>query len=150
MYAAEMMQLLFMLAIGFQPAANDGVAHLREEWARNLYDKHVEASVAEYAADADFIDPTGNRVHGAVAIRKLFQTITATFDSDLEFRSQRVETSGDLTYDSGMFCETLTMRATGKRQEINGSYLTIYRKKDGTWLIVEQIWASSPLEAGSR
>ena len=150
MYAAEMMQLLFMLAIGFQPAANDGVAHLREEWARNLYDKHVEASVAEYAADADFIDPTGNRVHGAVAIRKLFQTITATFDSDLEFRSQRVETSGDLTYDSGMFREILTMRATGKRQEINGSYLTIYRKKDGTWLIVEQIWASSPLEAGSR
>jgi uncharacterized protein (TIGR02246 family) len=146
-----MMRLMLMLAIALQPAANDGVAHLREQWTRNLHDKNVEASVAEYAADAEFIDPTGNRVHGGSSIRQLFQTITATFDSDLEFTSQRVETSGDLTYDSGTFRETLTTRATGKRQESSGSYLTVYRrKKDGAWLIVEQIWASSPLEAGPK
>jgi len=146
-----MMPLVLLLAIAVQPAADDGVSNLREQWTRNLRDKHVDASVAEYAADADFIDPSGNRVHGTAAIRKLFQTITATFDSDLKFTSQRVETSADLTYDSGTFRETLITRATGKRQESSGSYLTVYRRsKDGAWLIVEQIWASSPLEAGSN
>ena len=45
-----------------QPKAGDIFAPLREAWARNLRDKQIEASVAEYAADADFLDPGGNRI----------------------------------------------------------------------------------------
>ena len=146
-----MMPLVLVLALALQSTGSDELSVLRNQWARNLHDKLVEASVAEYAADADFIDPSGNRVHGTVALRKLFQTITATYDSDLVFHSQRVETSGDLTYDSGTFEETLVTRATGKRQESSGSYLTVYRKsKDGVWLIVEQMWAGPPIEQGSK
>jgi ketosteroid isomerase-like protein len=142
-----MMPLVLALAFVLQSTAIDEIAVLRNQWARNLHDKLVEASVSEYAADADFIYPTGNRVHGTAALRKLFQTITVTYDSDLTFHSQRVETSGDLTCDYGTFQETLVTRATGKRQESNGSYLTVYRKsKDGGWLIVEQMWAGPPIE----
>jgi ketosteroid isomerase-like protein len=146
-----MMPLVFLLAFALQSTANDGISGLRNQWARNLHDKLIEASVAQYADDADFTDPGGNRAHGTAAIRQLFQTITATFDSDLVFTSQRVETSGDLTYDSGTFREALVTRATGKRQESAGSYLTVYRRsqKDG-WLIVEQMWAGPPIDLGPK
>jgi ketosteroid isomerase-like protein len=125
------------------PAA-DSFARLREEWARNLHEKRVEASVAEYAGDAEFIDPGGSRFAGSDALRSLFSTVTKTFDSDLTFTSKRVEGSGDLSYDSGTYTETLVVRATGKAQRASGSYLTVYRRgKDANWLIVEQVWTGS-------
>ncbi|MFZ0503830.1 MAG: hypothetical protein WAM44_08965, partial [Chthoniobacterales bacterium] len=69
------------------------------------------------------------------------QKITSTFDSDLNFSSERVETSKDLAYDSGTYTETLVTRATGKSMLTKGSYLTVYRRgKDGNWKIVEQAW----------
>jgi ketosteroid isomerase-like protein len=126
------------------PAAANVFTHLREQWAQNLREKKIAASVAEYTADAEFIQPDGSRVHGTDAIRKLYETITATFDSDLIFDSQRIETSGDLAYDSGAYRETLIVRASGKRQTSSGSYLTVYhRNTSGTWLIVEQVWTGS-------
>jgi len=116
-------------------------AQLREQWAGDLHAKRVEASVAEYAPDAEFIDPSGTVFQGSVALRQLFQTVTSRFDSDLHFESRRLEVSGDLAYDSGWYHETLTDRATSKAQELRGRYLTIYRRSgDGVWRIVEQIW----------
>lgn len=127
-----------------KPLARDTFAPLREQWARNLHDKRIDASLAEYTVDAEFIDPGGGRVRGTVALRRLFETITATYDSDLVFDSQRVEASGYLAYDSGTYEESLILRATGKAQHSNGSYLTVYRRgKDGAWLIVEQVWTGS-------
>jgi peptidoglycan-N-acetylglucosamine deacetylase len=121
---------------------------LRQEWAQNLREKKIEASVAEYAADGEFIQPDGGRVRGTEALRKLYETITTTFDSDLVFDSQRVETSGDLAFDSGTFREVLTMRATGKRLFSTGSYLTVYRREaGGSWLIVQQVWTGPPFES---
>ena len=144
-YSAFMIGFALTMALALQVPPHDGWTELRQQWAHNPHDKRVEASVAEYAADADFIDPTGNRVHGTAGLRQLFQTVTTTFDSDLVFESKRVETSGDLAYDSGIYRETLTNRATGKAQPMTGSYLTIYRRgKDGAWLIVEQVWTGGP------
>jgi ketosteroid isomerase-like protein len=146
-----MICMALVLAFALQSSANDPFAGLRDQWARNLHNKLVEASVAEYAEDADFIDPTGNRVHGRAAIRQLFENITATFDSDPVFTSLRIETSGDLAYDSGTFRETLITRATGKHQESTGSYLTVYRRsKEGGWLIVQQMWAGPPIEMDAK
>jgi ketosteroid isomerase-like protein len=145
-----MIGIVLLLALALQAPAHDEFATLRDQWAQNLHEKRIEASVAEYAPDADFIDPGGNRVHGRAALRQLFQTITATFDSDLKFTSLRVESSGDLTYDSGTYRETLHTRATGRRQETSGSYLTVYRRgKDGVWLIVEQVWTGAPIEVAA-
>ena len=131
-----------------QSKAGDVFAPLRQDWARNLHDKRIDASAAEYAADADFLDPGGNRMHGTAAIRQLIETVTGTYDSDLTFNSQRVEVSGDRGYDSGSYKELLTVRATGKAQYSSGSYMTIYhRGKDGAWLIAEQMWTGAISDA---
>ena len=145
-----MTPFILALVLAFQTPA-DNFSILRDQWARNLHEKQIEASVNAYAEDADFIVPGGNRTHGKVAIRQLFQTITTTFDSDLVFASQRVDISGDLAYDSGTFRETLVTRATGKHQESTGSYVTIYRRsKDGAWLIVQQVWTGPPIEPDAK
>jgi ketosteroid isomerase-like protein len=144
-----MVRLTILLAFMLPPG--DDFARLRSEWALNLHEKHVEASIAEYAPDAEFIDPSGARVRGATELRQLFTTITQTFDSDLHFTSVRTELSGDLAYDSGTFDETLLTKATGKTLQSKGSYLTIYRRsKDGVWLIIEQIWTGTPVEVPAK
>jgi len=128
--------------------AGDAFATLREQWARNLHDKRIDASVAEYAPDAEFIDPGGNRIVGADALRQLFTTVTQTYDSDLQFQSQRVVTAGEMAYDSGAYHETLLLRSNGKQQLSTGNYLTVYRRgKDGSWLIAEQVWTGSITDA---
>jgi ketosteroid isomerase-like protein len=148
---ADMIDLVLILAMVVQSAGDDGFGRLREDWARNLHEKRVDASLAEYATDGEFLQPDGEQVKGTAALRHLFETITKTFDSNLKFTSSRVEASGDLAYDSGTYRETLVTRASGKRQEMRGSYLTVYRRgNDGAWLIVEQAWTGGPAEGGSR
>ena len=150
LYSAAMMPFALLLAFAMQSSTGNEFAVLRDQWARHLHDKQVEASIAQYAPDADFLDPGGHITHGASALRQLFQTVTATYDSNLIFLDHRVETSGSLTYDSGTYKETLTTRATGQQQDLSGTYLTIYRRgADGRWLIAEQMWSSAQPEAAS-
>jgi peptidoglycan/xylan/chitin deacetylase (PgdA/CDA1 family) len=80
-------------------------------------------------------------VHGIANLRKLFETITATLDSNLVFHSEKVEFSGDSATDSGTYRETLVTRATGQRMYVGGTYRAKYRRgKGGGWLIAEQVW----------
>ena len=142
--------LLALQAPAPQPAAADPFAALRDQWTRDLHAKRIDDSLAQYAPDADFISDAG-RTHGMAALRQLFQTITATFDSDLTFNSQRVEVSGDLAYDCGAWTETVVTRATGKTQHMAGDYLTVYRREkaangNALWLIVEQVWTGGELK----
>jgi peptidoglycan/xylan/chitin deacetylase (PgdA/CDA1 family) len=136
--------------LAYPDDAKDPFAALRQQWARNLHHKRVDALVAEYTPDAEFINPDGSRVHGTADLRHLFETVTAMFDSDPVFDSKHVEVSGDLGYDSGTYQESLTVRATGKAQRASGSYLTIYhRGKDGAWLIAEQVWTGAITDAAT-
>jgi len=145
--------LLFLALQAAQPAPTaqpDPFAALRDQWAKDLHAKHIDDSLAQYASDADFISDNG-RTHGTPALRQLFTTITATFDSDLTFTSQRVEISSELAYDSGTYKETLLNRATGKTQNLAGDYLTIYRRTkaangNAIWLIVEQMWTGGEVK----
>src|SRR5260370_39644141 len=81
------------------------LAKIREAWVQDLRTKQLEAILQFYAPDAVFLQPTGERISGAAALRTLFQTIMTTFHSDLTLHSQNLETSGDLAYDSGDFRE---------------------------------------------
>lgn len=129
---------------------NGTFARLRDQWARNLHEKRLEDSVAEFAAEAEFIGPDGSRVRGTAALRQLFEGITKFFDSDLTFYSWQVEVSGDLAYDSGTYREALVLRATGEHQHSSGSYLTTYRRdKSGRWLITEQVWTGAVAADGA-
>jgi ketosteroid isomerase-like protein len=136
------MFFLLTLFLALQSPTHDPFAALREQWVHNLHEKKIDACVAQYAPDADFFDPSG-AVHSSDGLRQLFTTVTQTYDSDLHFTSSHTETSGDLAYDSGSWQETLVTRATGKSQNASGSYLTVYRRSHGQWLIVQQMWIAT-------
>jgi ketosteroid isomerase-like protein len=121
------------------------LAGIRNSWVRDLHDKQLEPILKFYASDAAFLQPSGERITGATALRNLFQNIMATFDSDLTLRSLKLETSGDLAYDSGEFVETLTNISTGAKISSKGSYIIIYRREaGGAWQIVQHVWTGTP------
>ena len=120
-------------------------AKMREEWVQDLRTKQLEPILKFYAADASFLQPNGDRLTGAAAIRSLFQNIMATFNSDLTLHSRNVEVSGDLAYDSGDFEESLTTISTGAKINSKGSYIIIYKRQpDGSWQIVQHAWTGIP------
>jgi ketosteroid isomerase-like protein len=121
------------------------LAKIREAWVQDLRAKRLEPILKFYAPDAVFLQPTGERITGSAALRTLFQTIMATFNSDLTLHSQNLETSGDLAYDSGDFQETLTTIATGAKITTKGSYIIIFKRQpNGSWQIVQHVWTGTP------
>lgn len=121
------------------------LSKIRETWVHDLRAKRIDDILKLYASDAVFLQPTGERITGSAALRNLYRTVMATFDSDLTLRSQNLETSGDLAFDSGDFQETLTTIATGAKINTTGSYIIIYRRqRDGSWLIVQQVFTGTP------
>lgn len=118
---------------------------LREDWVTALHTKQLEPILKFYAADAAFLQPSGERITGAAALRNLFQMIMTTFNSDLTLHSLNLETSGDLAYDSGNFEENLTNIANGAKIASKGSYVIIYKQKaNGNWQIVQHVWTGIP------
>jgi ketosteroid isomerase-like protein len=142
-----------LLAPAFSPTASAApqastivtLAKIRQAWVYNLRTKQLEPILKFYAPDAVFLQPNGERITGSAALRTLFQTIMATFHSDLTLHSQNLETSGDLAYDSGDFQETLTTIATGAKITSKGSYIIIFKRQpNGSWQIVQQVWTGTP------
>jgi ketosteroid isomerase-like protein len=118
---------------------------LREDWVTALHTKQLEPILQFYAADAAFLQPSGERITGAAALRGLFQMIMTTFNSDLMLHSLNLETSGDLAYDSGDFEENLTNIASGAKIASKGSYVIIYKRQaNGSWKIVLHVWTGIP------
>jgi ketosteroid isomerase-like protein len=118
---------------------------LREDWVMALHTKQLEPILKFYAADAAFLQPSGERITGAAALRNLFQMIMTTFNSDLVLHSLNLETSGDLAYDSGDFEENLTNIANGTKIGSKGSYVIIYKRQaNGDWQIVQHVWTGIP------
>ena len=121
------------------------LAKIREAWVQDLHTKQLEPILKFYAPDAVFLQPTGERITGAAALRSLFQNIMATFDSGLTLHSRNLEASGDLAYDSGDFEETLTTIATGAKINAKGSYIIIFKRQtNGSWQIVQQVFTGTP------
>ena len=121
------------------------LARIREAWVQDLHTKQLEPILKFYAPEAAFLQPNGDRLTGSPALRTLFVTIMANFNSDLTLHSQNLEASGDLAYDSGDFQEGLTTIATGAKIDSKGSYILIFKRQpNGTWLIVQQVFTGTP------
>jgi len=142
---ATILATSFSAAAAPQASTIVTLAKIREAWVQDLGTKQLEPILKFYASDAVFLQPTGERITGSAALRNLFQTVMATFNSDLTLNSQNLETSGDLAYDSGDFQESLTTIATGAKITSKGSYIIIFRRQPGrSWQIVQHAWTGTP------
>lgn len=143
--AAILVTCLPIVSAAPKTSAAATLAKMREEWVQDLRTKQLEPILKFYAPDASFLQPNGDRLTSSGAIRSLFQSIMATFNSDLTLHSRNLEVSGDLAYDSGDFEESLTTISTGAKINSKGSYIVIYkRQSDGSWQIVQHAWTGIP------
>jgi uncharacterized protein (TIGR02246 family) len=124
---------------GASTSSTDAIVSAREEWAKSLHAKQLDAFVNLYTPDAMFL-VNGDRFTGRDAIRSVTKRAMDAFTSDIHFQSASTIISGDLAYDSADYNETLTA-ANGIADPHRGNYLTIYKRQpDGKWLIAQQIW----------
>lgn len=127
-------------AARLSPAALQ-VAQVRNRWAQLLNLKQLGPLMNLYTPDAVFLQPTGQRVNGAPAIRATTQKIWTVINPNISLHSVTTKASGDLAYDEGDFRETLTSISNGATQQSQGSYLMIFKRDmHGRWLIAEQVW----------
>ena len=118
-----------------------------ERFARDLHDKNIDDVLLIYTPDAVFTDPDGKTFKGLEEIRKLYEQVTSTYDSDLHLHRTSFEQTHSFGIEHGTYTETMHNRSTGATQEIRGTYVFLHeRQMDGTWLIAHQNWKITPVK----
>ena len=140
--------------IGEQPvtadpaAARQEIEQLRSEWVAAAERDDAAAVAALYTDDAVVASSDGPPAVGRQAIEQVW---TEAFPraSELEIRSNRFETSGDVAYDYGEFSQVLTP-AEGEPMQVTGEYLVaLERQSDGAWKITRHISVNRPADAAA-
>ena len=136
--------LSFALATVTERGSQSGkdLAKVAERWAEYWSSKQVDELVALYADDAVFHTGQGDRFSGKQVIRDIFKKALETNSSNITVESVRTEVSDKLAYDSGNYREV--RGAGGDKHELTGTYVIVFRRQNGKWLIVEHVWTDKP------
>jgi ketosteroid isomerase-like protein len=125
-----------------------------DRFVRDLHDKNLADVLTLYTPDAVFVDPDGHRYSGPT-LRKLYEQVTASFDSDLHLKRLGLTRTGNLAIEHGAYTETLRARGTSQpvaqasaveqgpaqEQHIHGTYrFTAQLQPDGRWLFTKMEW----------
>jgi ketosteroid isomerase-like protein len=113
---------------------------------RDLHDKNIDDVLTLYTPDAIFIGPDAHRYSGP-ALRKLYEQVTAAFDSDLHLKRLGLTRSNSIAVEHGTYTETLRNRATGNVKHIHGTYrFKAQEQSDGRWLFMRMAWTQATQE----
>ncbi len=125
-----------------------------QRWILDMQAKNLEDVLSLYTPDAVFIDPKGHQFTTPDALRKLYQQVFATYDSDLTRGKGTIAIQGDpqvagaVAVEAADYTENLTTRATKTIAHVCGDYrFTYILQKDGNWLISRMEWTESPCPA---
>jgi ketosteroid isomerase-like protein len=116
-----------------------------QRFVDDMRSKNIEDVLALYTPDAVFSDPQGHTFSTPVAMRKLYQQVFATYDSDLHLNPTSVTVDRDngigVAVDSGTYTEDLTVRSTGEVLHPAGAYRFVWKlQPDGHWLLTRMEW----------
>jgi ketosteroid isomerase-like protein len=96
-----------------------------------------------YADDAVVMAPNAPAVKGAAAIRALWASLVQTPGLVLRVEPERIDVSpqGDFASDMG----TVTIESDGPQGRATevSKYVEVWRKQDGKWRVVYDIWNSN-------
>ena len=107
-------------------------------------DTDVEEEMKHFVEDTILIPPNAPPVKGIRAIREAVKEMVKT-DWDLGDPGRgvlnlEISASGDLAYDVGRY-KMVNKRPEGSFEE-RGYFVTLYKKIDGDWKFMGQIWNS--------
>ena len=116
----------------------DRINELLADWGSAWANDRVDELVALYAEDAVLVPPDGDPVRGHTAIRDYF-TAALPRHGSIEAFMLDFDASGEMSQVFGNYM--LEMRAgDGAGGERRGPMLTVYMRRNRTWLIRSQIF----------
>jgi ketosteroid isomerase-like protein len=133
--------LLFLQSPPASTSVGPNITAQLNLFAQRMHDKQEDAILASYTKDAVFIDPSGKRFTTPEQMRKLYDQVFATYDSDLHFSEPSLLMNGHSFHVSGTFTEDLRDRHTGTVQHIHGTYqFRLAAFHDGHWAFTRMQW----------
>ena len=104
------------------------------------YSNDIEAEMALYADDVVVMPPGAPAVSGRDAVRRLWTQEVAKPGESEVLDEKYVEVSGNVGWSSGPY------RVIGVRgvEVAAGSFMATWRKTNGRWLNVQEIWNERP------
>ena len=111
-------------------------------WAAAAGRKDLDATVAFMAADGETLPPNGPAAKDPAAIRKIWADTLAP-GSSVDWKPVRVQVaeSGELGFLSGTYT-TSSNDASGKPVNDRGKYLEVWKKVDGNWKCLMDMFSS--------
>ncbi len=125
------------------------------QFVSDMRTKNIDDVLQLYAPDAVFVDPNGNKFATPDDLRKLYEQVFATYDSDLEFTRTSIKVvkgdaskAGSMAVETDNYHENLLARKTKQIQEVCGASTSSWvRQADGRWVMSSQTWTSKPCAA---
>lgn len=111
------------------------------EWAQHWNAGDLDKVVAAYAADAVYLPPHHEAVHGRDSIREYLRSPLARGVRDLAFDVTYIKQSGTVAWDVGKYRVSVP-RSDGTKREDRGKYLTVWKRVGTKWLIAADAWSS--------
>ena len=98
--------------------------------------KSLDRVMAFYAEDAVLMPPNVPTMTGQAAIRQFWTGLLAAPAVDLNLTTDEVNACGDMVVERGHYELTTPFKDSGR-------YLVLWRKRDGRWVMVNDIFNSS-------
>ncbi|HET9742397.1 MAG TPA: DUF4440 domain-containing protein [Terriglobales bacterium] len=117
------------------------IKNLDQQWSEAVQAKDLDKSVSFYGKGASVFPFNAPIASGPENIRQLWQHLFGAPGFHLEFSPTKIEVSksGDMAYDIGTF--ELTMNdAQGNPTTTPGKYVVVWRKQNGQWKAVADIF----------
>ena len=121
--------------------ADPTIRQIGNDWARHWNAGELDEVVAAYAADAVYLPPHHEAVHGRDAIREYLKAPLSHGVSDLAFEVTYIKQQGPVAWDVGTYRMTIPQN-DGTKKEDHGKYLTVWRRVGKAWLIAADAWSS--------
>src|SRR5579859_103050 len=132
--------LFFLFAAQARPHPEPFAVALDKRFVRDLHDKKIDDVLTLYTPDAVFVNPDGSEAKGP-GLRKLYEQVTTSFDSDLHLKPAHFERNGEAAEENGSYEETLRHRDSGKIDHIHGTFrFGMRREADGRWRYTRMEW----------
>lgn len=138
------MGLMGLIAAGCGPSVNleqERSALMAQDRAWSESTKDSQKFNSYFASDASMYPPGMPIARGSDAIRKAAGEMFAMPGFSIQWSATKaaVGSGGDLGYTSGTYTMSVN-DPTGKPMTENGKYVTVWKKVDGQWKVVEDIF----------
>lgn len=104
--------------------------------------RDAAAAAALHAPDARLLPERGAPVEGAPAVEAYWRGAMESGVRLVQLQTLSVEERGDLAYETGDYMATVPAGA-GVTDVRAGSYLVVWRRSGGVWLVAAAIWNAS-------